>query len=126
MYISYLDGSARPTLADSENYVLASIVLNEQHLNYIDNQIKKIKIGHFPHIPDEQIEIHAKDMLNRHGVFESLSWDRVYSFLDDVFDFISNTTTPIIIHSTLIRKEKIYRKNLDIEIWAYRTLLERL
>jgi hypothetical protein len=126
LYISYLDGSGRPVFSDKEDYVLASLTVNEKHWNYIDNQIKMIKLEHFPDIPDEEIEIHAKDLVNKHGIFESLTWDEIYGLLDDVFNFISQDSTSIVIHAALIRKEKIYKKSFDIEIWSYRLLLERL
>jgi|GEM_PF-1202173 len=127
MYISYLDGSGRPSFSDKEDFVLASLTVNEKHWNYIDNHIKVIKLQHFPDIPDEEIEIHAKDLVNKHGIFESVSWDEIYSLLDDVFNFISENSTSIVIHASLLRKDKIYnKKSFDIEVWAYRLLLERL
>jgi hypothetical protein len=126
VYISYLDASGRASFKDSENYVLASLVVNERYWNYIDNKVKEIKLKHFPNLLDEDGEIHAKDIMNRDGIFNYLTWDEIYKIFDDVFNFISHISTDIVIHSSVIVKSKLCRKNLDVEIWAYRTLLERL
>lgn len=62
MFIAYIDSSGRP-YGDRENFVLASIITNEADWQRIDNDVKKIKITHFPNLQDEDedVEIHAKD-----------------------------------------------------------------
>lgn len=47
MFIAYTDTSGRP-YSDKENYVLASIIINEADWQGIDNNVKQIKLSHFP------------------------------------------------------------------------------
>lgn len=69
------------------------------------------------------MEIHAKDMMNHDRLFKSLSWDSVYSILEDIFGLISSTDLSII--GVMIEKNRLH-KCIDIESWAYRLLFERL
>ena len=125
MYLAYLDSSGRPTFSDPENYVLASIITNERHWQTIDNAVKQIKLKHFPGLPDADVELHAKDMINHDGIFRSLSWTKIYSILDDVFALIAAPNTALSIIAVLINKTKLHPSK-DIEVWAYRLLLERI
>jgi hypothetical protein len=125
MFIAYLDSSGRPIFDDKENYVLASIITNEVNWQSIDNGVKQIKLKHFPTVSDSQVELHAKDMVNRDGIFKHLTWDKIYAIFDDVFNFIAHADTEISIHSVLIDKTKL-RKDKDIEVWAHRLLFERI
>jgi hypothetical protein len=125
MFLAYLDASGRPGFDDVENFVLASLITNECSWQLIDNGVKKIKLTHFPNLPDSDVELHVKDMMNRHGIFSQLSWNQIYAILDDIFDFIANPSTPITIVSVLIDKKKLWR-NKDAETWAYRLLFERI
>jgi hypothetical protein len=59
MFIAYLDASGRPDLAERENYVLASLVINERNWQIIDNAMKEIKLKHFPNLSDADIELHS-------------------------------------------------------------------
>ena len=127
MFIAYLDSSGRPNFDDKENFVLASMITNERHWQYIDNGVRRIKLRHFPNLPDSEVEIHAKDMQNREGVFKGLSWSKIYSVLGDVFDFIADKSTEICIIAVVIDKVKLRKgKDIDIETWAYRLLFERI
>ena len=125
MFISYLDSSGRPILTDLENYVLASITINEHSWYPIKKKIEIIKSRHFPHIPIDEIEFHAKDMMNQDGIYKHLSWEKIYSILDDIFNIISEEDTHLVIISTIIQKSKL-RKDIDIEKWGHRLLFERL
>jgi hypothetical protein len=124
--VAYLDSSGRPLFADKENYVLAALVTNERHWVYIDNSMKQIKLKHFPNLANEEVEIHAKDMLNHDGIFQYLSWDEIYSIFDDVFNFIHDAKTEIKIIAILVEKSRIYKKKIDVEVWAHRLLFERI
>src|SRR5438876_6292312 len=99
MFIAYLDSSGRPIFDGKENYVLASIITNEVNWQHIDNGVKQIKLKHFPNVSDEHVELHAKDMMNRDGIFKHLTWDKIYVILDDIFNLIADTDTKISIHS---------------------------
>ena len=71
MYLAYLDASGSALLKEKENYVLSAIITNECSWQIIDNSIKQIKIKHFPQIADEDVEFHAKDMLNRDDILKT-------------------------------------------------------
>jgi hypothetical protein len=119
-----VDSSGRP-YNDAENFVLASITTNEEDWQFIDNLVKQIKIEDFPYLPDEDVEIHAKDMVNHDGIFENLSWNQIFAIFDDVFDLFSTTSKLLIINAVVIEKRKL-KKSIDVEEWAYRLLFERL
>lgn len=84
MYIAYIDESGRPlkNCDPKESYVLSALVTHESQWTYIDNQVNQIKQKHFPRIGVEDFELHAKDMLNRAGIFKSLSFKEIYAIFD--------------------------------------------
>lgn len=125
MFLAYLDSSGGATFKDKENYVLTSVITNEINWQYIDNGVKTVKLKHFPNLPDSDVEFHAKDMMNHRGIYKGLSWKKIYSILNDIFDFVSDDKTDLCIISVLIDKTKLY-KDKDIETWAFRLLFERI
>lgn len=127
MFIAYIDGSGRPekNLEPKESFVLACIIAHESKWQYIDNKVNEIKLLHFPNLPVEDIEFHAKDMLNKEGVFKRLSWDEIYAIFDDIFKFLQDKDTDVCIIASVIMKQKMY-DGKDIEKWAYRLLVERI
>jgi hypothetical protein len=122
--IAYIDSSGRP-FGDNENFVLSCVITNEAEWQNIDNKVKQLKLKHFPGLPDENIEIHAKDMMNHDGLFYQLSWACIYDILDDIFDLIASSDNDLCIIGVLIDKQRL-RKSIDIEEWAYRLLFERI
>jgi len=127
MYLAYIDASGRPTKKDTQtrSFVLASLIAHELQWQYIDNKVRGIKLKHFPRLAPEEIELHAREMLNREGVFKRLNWDEIYAIFDDIFNFLSDDETEICIIAVVILKEKMYNGK-DIERWAYRLLVERV
>ncbi len=125
VFLAYLDSSGRANFTDKENFVLASIVTSERNWQFIENGMKQIKLKHFPTLPDSEVEIHAKDMVNHDGIFKTLSWNEIYAIFDDVFDFVANPQTEIAVIGVIIDKTKLY-KDKDIEIWAHRLMFERI
>ena len=127
MYIAYIDASGRPIKRDVQEkyFVLASLIAHEQQWQYIDNKVNEIKVKHFPRLPPQDIELHAKDMLNREDIFKRLNWDEIYAIFNDVFDFLSDPQTDICIIAVVISKERMYAGK-DIEKWAYRLMVERI
>jgi len=125
MYLSYLDSSGRPEYSDPENFVLASVTVNEHQWYHMKKEIEQIKLKYFPSIDPEKIEFHAKDMINHSGAYKGLSWNTIYSMLDDFFDFMTRDTTHISIIAAVINKEKL-RKKIDLEVWGHRFVFERL
>ena len=125
MYLSYIDSSARPSFDDVENYVVASITVNEHQWYYVRGKIEEIKKKHFPHLSPEDVEFHAKDMINRTGIYRKLEWTKIYEILDDLFKIITDSETHLTIIASLIVKSEL-RKKIDLEEWGYRFVFERL
>jgi hypothetical protein len=127
MYIVYIDGSGRPekNCEPKESFVLAALVTHESQWTYIDNKVKEIKLKHFPRVGVEDFELHAKDMLNREGIFRGLNWKEIYAIFDDIFDFLIRDDTEICLIASVIMKQRMY-EGKDIEKWAYRLLVERI
>ena len=125
MYLAYIDTSGDMIFEQPENCALSAIIINECHWQLIDNKIKVIKLKHFPTIPDEDVEIHAKDMINRKGLFKNLDWNQIYQVLTEVFAVMSSPDSNLSIISVLINKHDL-KKRIDIQQWGYRLLFERL
>ncbi len=126
MYLAYIDESGRPIKGvDGDIYVLSCLMVHEHHWQYIDNHVKQIKIKHFPNLPPEEIEIHAKDMLNRAGLFNGMSFEKIYAVFSDIFNFIAGDKTNLTAISIIINKSCMH-DSLDADEWAYRLLVERI
>jgi hypothetical protein len=125
VFIAYIDASGTPPMRDPENYVLAAVIISEDQWQVIDNLVRALKINHFPNLPIDDIELHAKDMVLRQGIFRNLLSEGVYKILDDVFTLIGNDTTSLKIISVVMNKPAI-RSQIDIQEWAYTLFFERL
>lgn len=125
MYISYLDSSGRSEYSDRENYVLSSVTVNEHQWHHLKKEIEGIKKKHFPDKNPNDVELHAKEMMNRSGIYKDWSWNKIFDLLDDFFDFMANENTIITIIATLIKKTELHKK-IDVELWGHRFLFERL
>ncbi len=125
MFLIYLDSSGSPNFKDKENYVLASVIINESYWEYIDNNIQEIKRKRFPNLLDSEIEIHVKYMTSKKGIYEKMTWEQIYTVLEDIFNFITDYNTNLTLIAVLIDKS-IMEKDQDIETWAYTLLYERI
>ena len=126
MYLCYLDSSGSSLISDPENYVLAALIINEGNWALIENQMNSLKQKHFPLIPPDDVEIHAKDMMNGQGIFKTIRVTETYAILDDVFDFLSKNAPIFTIESVLIEKNKLSKIDLDLELWGHRMIFERI
>lgn len=126
MYLCYLDSSGGSLISDPENYVLSSLIINEGSWALIENQMNSLKQKHFPLLSPEEVEIHAKDMMNGEGIFKTVNFTKTYAILDDVFDFLSGNAQIFTIESVLIEKNKLSKKSLDLELWGHRMIFERI
>ena len=124
MFLSYFDSSGNPGFTDQEDYVLASVIIREDDWRYVDGRINEIKKKHFPGRDPDSVELHVKDMVDHNGVYEYMDVGKIHSFLDDVFEFLSDAKTPLVIIASLIKKNKIYPK-VDMELWNYKFVFER-
>lgn len=104
--------------------MLASVIIDESNWRYINTNIDKIKKKHFPDRNAEDVEIHVKDMLKRTGVYKRVPRAKIYCFLEDIFKFVSDPSTPLNIIGSIIQKERIYPR-VDMELWSYTFVFER-
>lgn len=125
MYLAYIDESGRPSRNDPENFVLAALIIQENDWQMISNKFKGVKLRHFPALPDEEVELHIKEMVNREGIFRGMPLDRVFLILDDVFQLLNSIKDDVCIISVIVDKKKM-KPGKDIELWGYRLLVERI
>lgn len=123
MYLIYIDESGKPTRKDKEDFVLVGLCINEQHYRNIDQKIDELKNKYFPKIDLDNVEFHAKDIAYNKKVYTSLTFDQRFHLFEDIYSLISKIECTII--GTIIRKNKIRKKDLDIELWAFRLLFDR-
>ncbi len=125
MYYSYIDASGSRFRNDSENFVLTSVTIHQSQLKYVNGRIYWIKKKTLPEYDPQDIELHAKDMIQRNDTFKNISISQTYQLLDKTFQFLSKPDTDIFITSSLIKKDMLYQKT-DPEKWAYTFLSEKI
>lgn len=125
MYMAYCDTSGSPGFADPEDYVVAAAVVDDRSRPYLDDKIDKIRSRHFPGRSPADAEIHAKDIINHTGAYKGMPDDRIRALLDDVFGFISDPDTPLVIMAALVRKGEM-RPPGDNERLGYGFIIKRL
>ncbi len=131
MYLIYVDESGKPNLQDSEDYVLGSLIINENRWVTIDNQVRTLKNHFFPTVDDSKIELHASEIVNHEKLFQNLTNAQIFDLLEACYNLISNIDCCLI--ASVIRKDNIYqyiRNRPDIndwiERWGHRVLFERI
>ncbi len=124
MFLIYMDESGKPNYGDPENYVLSALTIHETNWQAIDNQVKQLKIKHFPAINPDQIEIHAKEIVSGQNIFKNLRWEQRMALFSDACQLVGNIDCTII--SVLIDKARRYNNNFDCEAWCMQLLFERL
>ena len=125
LIFAYFDESGTPNPGDPEDFVLAAVLVKSAQWRRISDGIDGIKRRHFADHDPKDVEIHVKDMLNRSGIYRAVTLDEIYSFLYDVFRFISDHDTPLHIIASIIRKREL-RTRIDPEWWNYKFVFERL
>ncbi len=125
MFISYIDSTGTTSFSKAENYVLASVTIHEQSWYSINKKVEDLQLKYFPNTNLDQIEFHAKDMTNKHGIYEDMSEEKIFSILDDIFTIISDKDTDITIIAVLVQKSKM-TKRTDLEKISHAYLFERL
>ncbi len=125
MYLTYIDESGKPDRSHDENeFVLASLTINEKDWQIVDNKVKAIKIKHFPHLDPDSFELHTSDILNHEGMYRKLSLHARLEIIEDmltVLEEIDCTVIAIVIHKSRLRKPDV-----DIDQMALGFLFERL
>lgn len=125
MYIAYIDESGKPNRTDPENFVLASVIINESNWQFIDQKINEIKQKHFPSYPLDQVEFHVKDMMNKTGIYNGRKIGEIFDILDDIFNLITNNPNCFCVIASYIDKPRVY-EHVNMETWAFRLLIERI
>ncbi len=126
MYLIYLDSSGSALMKESEDYVLSSIIVNESNWTLIDNAVKAIKLQHFPALPDNEVEFHAKDMENNTGIYRNLPHRNILKIFDSIYGLFSQENFPVTLISAVIQKQNIRKRTIDLEVWGHRLIFERL
>ena len=70
------------------------------------------------------VELHAKDIFHRKRLFSTLDTTQIFRLLDDIYTLISRINCVLI--AVLIQKGRICKNKIDLELWGYRLLFERL
>lgn len=123
MYLAYIDESGSKLMKHKGDFVVSCIIIHDSHIDIIDQEINKIKSKYFPNHNINEIEIHIAEIIHKRGAFLNLDNNKNYDLLNEVYEFISKLDCYLI--SIIIKKKFIY-KPLDIELWAFRLLFERI
>lgn len=125
MYLSYIDESGNPDMTDSENeYVLASLTINESTWRDVDTRVRGLKQKYFPDKDPNDIEIHATDIFNHKREFKKYPLDKRLELFEDVMKIVNSIDCSI--SAVIIRKNKLINSSLEIDMFAMELLFERL
>lgn len=124
MYHIYVDESGRPTFKDSSiNFTLCGVIVKESNMNQLNNSIIELKKHHFGDNHDN-MEYHFSDMIRRKKDYRIIPLDKRTEIIKEWVEFIIHSD--ITIFSTVINKQDLYKKDLDIEKWAWIHFYDRL
>jgi hypothetical protein len=123
MFLIYLDESGKPERSDqSENYVIAGIIANEENWNEIDEKVTNLKKTLFGQ-NWEDYELHIAEIVHGKNLYQNMPLlDRI-KIINSVFDMIEYLNIRVV--GSLIKKARMYAGK-DIENWALRLLFERI
>ena len=127
MFLIYIDESGKPDYKDPEYFTLTAFIINDKGWQAVDNLVKDVKIHHFPNLNDDDVELHATNIIHRKGIYRTLTWDQLFQLLEDCYQLIARIDCCLI--SVIIRKNRVYpnkRAGFDPEVWGYRLLFERI
>jgi hypothetical protein len=123
MFLIYLDESGKPERSDnSENYVVAGIIANEENWNDIDDKVIDLKKQLFG-ANWELYEFHLTEIIHGKNIYKNMTLSERVNIINSVFDLIGSINIRVV--GTLIKKSKMY-PGKDIENWALRLLFERI
>lgn len=135
MYLIYIDESGTPVKfsKDPKHFSLTACIINEKDWEIVDEEIVKLKKKYFPNHDPYDIELHAKLIFHKKGLFaKELKKNRNFDFLGEFFSLISQF--PIVAITVIINKEKLeekqdtnsYRVNFSPYQLCWHYLIERL
>lgn len=122
MYLVYVDESGTIDLSDSENFVLAGLILNEDRWFEADKRVKDLKEKYFPGILGG-IEIHMSEIVNGNYEFRKMTQEQRATLIRDIFEIIKKLEIRVVY--SVVKKKKLLT-NLDVRYWSYKILFERL
>ena len=117
-YLVYADESGTVGINDSENFVIAAIILHEEKWFEADKLISNLKREFFPR---DAPEIHMSEIVNRNNAFKSMDEEKRAEFIKKIFEIVNQTEMRIVY--SVIKKEKLFA-NTIIRKWAYKFLFE--
>lgn len=103
--------------------MLAALIINEHEWNALDNEVKKVKMSYFPNMNDDDVELHADNLVTGKEIFASMPRENRGQLYKETLNMLSSKDATIV--ASVIRKAKL-TKPLDIELWGYRLLFERI
>jgi len=127
LYLFYIDESGKPNYQDPENFTLTTFIINDKNWQIVDNKVKALKIQSFPNLNDEDVELHASNIIHRGGIYHNLPWNEIFDLLQGCYGLIAEIDCALI--SVIIRKDRVYpniKARWDPEEWGYRLLSERI
>lgn len=125
MYLTYIDESGKAERTDPEQeYVLASLTINESAWKDVDGRVRGLKQKYFPNSIHDDIEIHATDIFNHKRAFKNMSLEKRLAVFADVMTIVSEIDCSL--SAILIRKDELKSKTLEIDTYTLELLFERL
>lgn len=138
MYFAYIDESGNPDPKDKDNkiYVLASVIMQEQGLNFLNNVCGILKQEIWQMIKKEEdsdeippkLEIHMDHICGGRGLFKSLKGDKEkwHTVANKIYSLIARLYIKIM--GVIIVKEYFYDEYPDDDLtkWAFELLVERI
>lgn len=111
MYLIYIDesGTAVKYNKDPKRFSLTACIVNEQDWNLINETIVVFKRKYFSRYDPYNIELHAKNIFHKKGIFiKELKGNRNFELLDDFYDVIS--PLPLVVITVVIDKKALEHK----------------
>lgn len=122
MFLIYADESGTVDINDSENFVIAGVILNEDRWFEVNSRLnelsKKYNLNN-----DYNFEFHLCDLVHRKDNFSKLELDERINIINSLAEIIHNTEIRVVY--SIIKKKKLLT-NINMRYWAYKFLFERL
>lgn len=120
-----MDESGKPQWSHPEpEYVLTALMINERSWKEINEKMRGIKLKYFPDLDPDSVELHATDIFNHRKSFKNLPLQVRLDVFADILSVISDSECCIC--ATVLRKDRITKKTMDIQDFALDLIFERI
>lgn len=124
MFLTYVDESGKPNREDLEReFVIASLTIHEKSWDEVNEHMDEIKRNFFPNMEPSSVEIHAFELFDRRGVFESVQLDIRLKLFRKIMELVAKSG--FVINAIIIRKDLV-NQNIDIKTVATELFFERI